>query len=51
MKLLYQMNIGKDVRISYRAQLDKSINPQGILDNCLWALSGAMFLLMIIVME
>lgn len=41
----YGMHIGKNCRISWKAHLDKSINPKGIYigDNT-WILSGAMIL-------
>lgn len=30
LRRVYKMDIGKDVRISWKAHLDKSINPKGI---------------------
>jgi len=41
----YKMQIGKNVRISYKASLDKSINPTGIfLGDNTWVLANAMIL-------
>lgn len=41
----YGMDIGQDVRISYKAHLDKSINPKGIhIGNRTWILNGAFVL-------
>lgn len=41
----YKMKIGKNVKISYRAKLDKSINPEGIIiGNNTWVLSEALIL-------
>ena len=41
----YKMNIGKNVRISWKCHLDKSVNPMGIYigDNT-WVLNGCMIL-------
>ena len=39
----YGMDIGKNCRISWKAHLDKSINPKGIhIGDNTWVLSGAM---------
>lgn len=39
------MDIGKNCRISWKAHLDKSINPKGIhIGDNTWVLSGAMIL-------
>ncbi len=39
------MDIGKNCRISWKAHLDKSINPEGIhIGDNTWVLSGAMIL-------
>ena len=41
----YKMDIGKNCRISWKAHLDKSINPEGIhIGDNTWVLSGAMIL-------
>lgn len=41
----YGMDIGKNCRISWKAHLDKSINPKGIhIGENTWILSGAMIL-------
>lgn len=42
---IYGMNLGVDVRVSYKARLDKSINPKGIYigDNT-WVLADACIL-------
>lgn len=41
----YKMDIGKNCRISWKAHLDKSVNPQGIhIGDNTWVLSGAMIL-------
>lgn len=41
----YGMDIGKNCRISWKAHLDKSINPKGIhIGDNTWVLSGAMIL-------
>lgn len=41
----YKMNIGTNVKISYKASLDKSINPKGIyIGNNSWVLAKAMIL-------
>lgn len=45
LRKLYGMKIGNNCRISWRAQLDKSINPQGIhIGNDVWILSEAIIL-------
>lgn len=45
LKKIYKMKIGKNVVISYKATLDKSINPQGItIGNNTWVLAGAIIL-------
>ena len=42
LRKMYGMHIGKDVRISYKARLDKSINPHGIhINDGAWILAGA----------
>lgn len=39
------MDIGKNCRISWKAHLDKSVNPKGIhIGDNTWVLSGAMIL-------
>lgn len=41
----YKMDIGKNCRISWKAHLDKSVNPKGIhIGDNTWVLSGAMIL-------
>ena len=41
----YKMDIGKNCRISWKAHLDKSINPKGIhIGDNTWILNGAMIL-------
>ncbi len=41
----YRMNIGENVIISYKAKLDKSINPKGIyIGNNTWVLANATIL-------
>lgn len=41
----YGMDIGKHCRVSWKAHLDKSINPKGIhIGDNTWVLSGAMIL-------
>lgn len=41
----YGMDIGKNCRISWKAHLDKSVNPKGIhIGDNTWVLSGAMIL-------
>lgn len=41
----YGMDIGKNCRISWKAHLDKSINPRGIhIGDYTWVLSGAIIL-------
>ncbi len=45
LRRVYKMDIGKDVRISWKAHLDKSINPKGIhIGNGTCVLNGAMIL-------
>lgn len=45
LRRVYKMDIGKDVRISWKAHLDKSINPQGIhIGDGTQILNGAMIL-------
>lgn len=45
LRLRYGMDIGKNCRISWKAHLDKSINPKGIhIGDNTWVLSGAMIL-------
>lgn len=42
LRKIYGMDIGKGVRISYKAHLDKSINPKGIhIGDNTWILAGA----------
>lgn len=42
LRKIYGMDIGKGVRISYKARLDKSINPKGIhIGDNTWILAGA----------
>ena len=41
----YKMDIGKNCRISWKAHLDKSINPKGVhIGDNTWILNGAMIL-------
>lgn len=41
----YKMDIGKNCRISWKAHLDKSVNPKGIhIGDNTWILNGAMIL-------
>ena len=41
----YKMDLGKGVRISHKAHLDKSINPKGIhIGDRTWILNGAFVL-------
>lgn len=41
----YRMNIGKNVRISWKSHLDKSVNPKGIhIGDNTWVLNGSMVL-------
>ena len=41
----YKMDIGKHCRISWKAHLDKSVNPRGIhIGDNTWILNGAMIL-------
>ena len=45
LRAVYKMNIGKDCRISWKAHLDKSINPRGIyIGDRSQVLNGAMIL-------
>lgn len=45
LRRVYKMDIGKDVRISWKAHLDKSINPRGIhIGEGTVVLNGAMIL-------
>lgn len=45
LRRVYKMDIGKDVRISWKAHLDKSINPRGIhIGDGTDVLNGAMIL-------
>ncbi|WP_461764515.1 acyltransferase [Myroides sp. LJL110] len=45
LRIRYGMNIGSNVRISYKANLDKSINPKGIfIGKNTWILANAMVL-------
>lgn len=45
LRLRYGMNIGRNCRISWKAHLDKSVNPKGIhVGNNTWILNGAMIL-------
>lgn len=45
LKKIYKMKIAKNVRISHKATLDKSINPEGItIGNNTWVLAGAIIL-------
>lgn len=45
LRKLYKMDIGQDVQISWKAHLDKSINPKGIhIGNRTQVLNGAMIL-------
>ena len=45
LRSVYKMDIGKDVRISWKAHLDKSINPKGIhIGDGTCVLNGAMIL-------
>ena len=42
---VYKMNIGKDVQISWKAHLDKSVNPRGIhIGDGTHIVNGAMIL-------
>lgn len=41
----YKMDIGKNCRISWKAHLDKSVNPKGIhIGDNTWVLNGTMIL-------
>lgn len=45
LRRVYKMDIGKDVRISWKAHLDKSINPKGVhVGDGTQILNGAMIL-------
>ncbi len=45
LRSVYKMNIGRNVKISWKAHLDKSINPRGIhIGNGSQVLNGAMIL-------
>lgn len=45
LKAIYQMEIGQNVRISYKATLDKSINPKGIrIGDNTWILAECVIL-------
>ncbi len=45
LRIVYKMDIGKNVRVSWKAHLDKSINPKGIhIGNWTCVLNGAMIL-------
>ena len=45
LRKIYKMDMGKDVRVSWKAHLDKSINPQGIhIGDGTQILNGAMIL-------
>ena len=45
LRRVYKMEIGENVRISWRAHLDKTINPQGIhIGDGTYVLNGAMIL-------
>ena len=45
LKKMYNIDIGKDVRISWKAHLDKSVNPRGIhIGNGTTVANGAMIL-------
>lgn len=45
LRYCYKMTIGKNCFISWKAHLDKSINPQGVhIGNNTWILSGAIVL-------
>lgn len=45
LRKIYGMNIGENTVISYKAKLDKSINPKGIyIGNNTWVLAGATIL-------
>jgi len=45
LRTVYKMDLGKDVNISYRAQLDKSIHPQGVhIGDGTWVLSGVVIM-------
>lgn len=45
LRLIYKMDIGRDCRISWKAHLDKSVNPKGIhIGDGTRVLNGAMIL-------
>lgn len=45
LRSVYKMDIGENCRISWKAHLDKSVNPKGIhIGDNTWVLSGAMIL-------
>lgn len=45
LKKVYGINLGKNVKISYKAKLDKSINPKGInIGNNTWILANSYIL-------
>lgn len=45
LRKIYKMDIGKNVVLSYKANLDKSINPKGIhIGDNTWVLAGAFIL-------
>lgn len=45
LRWVYGMDIGKNCRISWKAHLDKSVNPKGIhIGENTWVLSGAVIL-------
>lgn len=45
LKTIYKMDIGNQVCISYKARLDKSVNPKGLhIGDRVWILAGAIVL-------
>jgi len=45
LRFRYKMDIGKNCRISWKAHLDKSVNPKGVhIGDNTWVLSEAMIL-------
>ena len=45
MRKVYHMDLGEGVRLSYKANLDKSINPRGVhIGHDTWVLAGAYIL-------
>lgn len=45
LRKIYKMNIGEGVRISWKARLDKSVNPKGLhIGNRTWVLAGSVLL-------